>query len=102
MLPGQGDAGDGSAFHEPAAQSRGRSPLGIPLPSAVKNWSRQSLQTPVHCHATDQPAHAREVVAVSRVLLGSLCGVAFGGLSVAMMLRMEFPNKTATMLGAFF
>lgn len=38
---------------------------------------------------------------MSRLLLGSLCGVVFGGLVVLMMLPMEFPDKTAALAGAF-
>jgi hypothetical protein len=34
--------------------------------------------------------------------LGVLCGLAFGILAVAMMLPMQFPDKTAALLGAFF
>ena len=35
------------------------------------------------------------------MLLGSICGVIFGVLVVVMMLPMEFPDKTAALLGAF-
>lgn len=38
---------------------------------------------------------------MSRLLLGSICGVVFGGLVVLMMLPMEFPDKTAALAGAF-
>ena len=38
---------------------------------------------------------------MSRILLGSICGVAFGGLVVLMMLPMEFPDKRAALIGAF-
>ena len=38
---------------------------------------------------------------MSRILLGSICGVAFGGLVVLMMLPMEFPDKQAALIGAF-
>lgn len=39
---------------------------------------------------------------MSRLLLGAICGVVFGVLVVAMMLPMEFPDKRAALLGAFF
>lgn len=38
---------------------------------------------------------------MSRLLLGSICGVVFGVLVVLMMLPMEFPDKTAALAGAF-
>src|SRR3954452_18532790 len=38
---------------------------------------------------------------MSRILLGSICGVVFGGLVVAMMIPMEFPDKIAALIGAF-
>ncbi|SRR5579871_4973209 len=38
---------------------------------------------------------------MDRVLLGLVCGVVFGGLDVALMLPMEFPDKRAALLGAF-
>src|SRR6476646_5956657 len=38
---------------------------------------------------------------MSKVLLGLICGLAFGALDVALMLPMSFPNKTIALLGAF-
>ena len=38
---------------------------------------------------------------MSRITLGLICGVVFGALVVAMMLPMEFPDKTAALVGAF-
>lgn len=38
---------------------------------------------------------------MSRILLGSICGVIFGVTVVLMMLPMEFPDKRAALLGAF-
>lgn len=38
---------------------------------------------------------------MSRLLLGTVCGIVFGILVVAMMLPMEFPDKTAALAGAF-
>jgi hypothetical protein len=38
---------------------------------------------------------------MSRILLSSICGVVFGGLVVAMMIPMEFPDKHAALIGAF-
>jgi hypothetical protein len=38
---------------------------------------------------------------MSRILLGSMCGVVFGVLVVLMMLPMGFPDKRAALLGAF-
>jgi hypothetical protein len=38
---------------------------------------------------------------MSRLLLGSVCGVVFGTLVVIMMLPMEFPDKRAALIGAF-
>ena len=38
---------------------------------------------------------------MSRVLLGSICGVVFGIAVVLMMLPMEFPDKPAALFGAF-
>ena len=38
---------------------------------------------------------------MSRLTLGSICGVVFGVLVVVTMLPMEFPDKTAALLGAF-
>ena len=38
---------------------------------------------------------------MSRILLGSICGVVFGAAVVLMMLPMEFPDKRAALLGAF-
>ena len=38
---------------------------------------------------------------MSRIVLGSICGVIFGVLVVLMMLPMEFPDKSAALTGAF-
>jgi len=38
---------------------------------------------------------------MDRVLLGLICGVAFGLISVALMLPMQFADKRAALLGAF-
>ena len=38
---------------------------------------------------------------MSRLILGSICGLIFGGLVVLMMLPMEFTDKTAALAGAF-
>ena len=38
---------------------------------------------------------------MNRVLLGLICGVVFGGLDVALMLPLQFPDKRAALLGAF-
>jgi len=39
---------------------------------------------------------------MDKILLGSLFGVLAGGLAVAMMLPMKFPDRRAALLGAFF
>ena len=38
---------------------------------------------------------------MSRIVLGSICGVIFGVLVVLMMLPMEFPDKKTALIGAF-
>jgi hypothetical protein len=38
---------------------------------------------------------------LSKLLLGIICGVVFGALSVATMIPLSFEDKTAAMLGAF-
>jgi hypothetical protein len=38
---------------------------------------------------------------MSRIYLGILCGLAFGGVEAAMMLPMIFADKRAAILGAF-
>ncbi len=38
---------------------------------------------------------------MSRISLGVLCGLIFGGVDVAIMIPMSFPDKRAAMLGAF-
>jgi hypothetical protein len=38
---------------------------------------------------------------MDRVLLGVICGVAFGALDAALMLPFAFPDKRAALLGAF-
>ena len=38
---------------------------------------------------------------MSHLLLGTICGVAFGLLAVGLMLPMSFPDKRAALLGAF-
>jgi hypothetical protein len=38
---------------------------------------------------------------MSRLILGSICGLIFGALVVLTMLPMEFPDKTAALAGAF-
>ena len=38
---------------------------------------------------------------MSRLILGSICGLIFGGLVVLTMLPMEFTDKTAALAGAF-
>ena len=38
---------------------------------------------------------------MSRFRLGAVCGIIFGGLAVASMISISFPDKTAALLGAF-
>src|SRR5580704_12437782 len=38
---------------------------------------------------------------MSRIPLGVLCGLIFGGVDVALMIPMSFPDKRAALLGAF-
>jgi hypothetical protein len=38
---------------------------------------------------------------MTNILWGIVSGIIFGAISVAMMLPMSFPNKTAALLGAF-
>lgn len=38
---------------------------------------------------------------MSNPMWGVVCGLVFGGVSVAMMLPMEFPDKPTALLGAF-
>jgi hypothetical protein len=38
---------------------------------------------------------------MARIPLGILCGLIFGGVDVAMMIPLSFPDKRAAMLGAF-
>jgi hypothetical protein len=38
---------------------------------------------------------------VSRLLLGTVCGLVYGALSAASMLPLTFPDKTAALTGAF-
>jgi hypothetical protein len=38
---------------------------------------------------------------MSKLALGTICGLAFGALAMAMMIPLEFPDKRAAMLGAF-
>jgi hypothetical protein len=39
---------------------------------------------------------------MSRLAVGLLCGLIFGGLDVALMLPMSFPDKRTALLAAFF
>jgi hypothetical protein len=38
---------------------------------------------------------------MSRLLLGTICGLAYGALSAASMLPLSFPDKRAALVGAF-
>ena len=38
---------------------------------------------------------------MSRIMLGTICGLIFGALSAASMLPLSFPDKRAALLGAF-
>lgn len=38
---------------------------------------------------------------MSRLLLGSICGIVFGAIVVVTMLPLEFPDKRAALIGAF-
>ena len=38
---------------------------------------------------------------MSRIYLGVICGLVFGGLDAAMMIPLSFPDKRAALLGAF-
>jgi hypothetical protein len=38
---------------------------------------------------------------MSRISLGVLCGLIFGGVDVALMIPMSFPDKRAALVGAF-
>jgi|SRR6266850_3958533 len=49
----------------------------------------------------DTPSQVAHHALMSRLLLGLICGLVFGGLVVAMMLPMEFPDKRAALIGAF-
>jgi hypothetical protein len=42
-----------------------------------------------------------EVFPMSRLLLGSICGVVYGALSAASMIPLEFSDKKAALAGAF-
>src|SRR5207248_8817535 len=42
-----------------------------------------------------------EELIMSRVLLGTICGVVYGALSAASMIPLTFPDKRAALLGAF-
>src|ERR1043165_7749706 len=39
---------------------------------------------------------------MSRILLGTICGLVYGALSAASMLPLSFPDKRAALIGAFF
>jgi hypothetical protein len=39
---------------------------------------------------------------MSRLLLGTICGLIFGAISSASMIPLEFSNKSAALAGAFF
>ena len=38
---------------------------------------------------------------MSKILLGTICGLIFGGIDVALMIPLSFADKTAAMSGAF-
>ncbi len=38
---------------------------------------------------------------MSRITLGVICGLIFGGIDTAMMIPLSFPDKRAAMIGAF-
>ena|ERR1044072_8491180 len=38
---------------------------------------------------------------MSRILLGTICGIIFGALSAASMIPLTFPDKRAALIGAF-
>jgi hypothetical protein len=38
---------------------------------------------------------------MSRILLGTICGIVYGALSAASMIPLSFPDKRAALLGAF-
>jgi|SRR6185436_6057577 len=38
---------------------------------------------------------------MSRIMLGTICGLVYGGLSAASMIPLSFPDKRAALLGAF-
>ena len=38
---------------------------------------------------------------MSRILLGTICGLIYGALSAASMIPLSFPDKTAALAGAF-
>ncbi|MEK6320938.1 MAG: hypothetical protein AABN33_04570 [Acidobacteriota bacterium] len=38
---------------------------------------------------------------MSRILLGTICGLIYGALSVALMIPLSFSDKTAALMGAF-
>ena len=38
---------------------------------------------------------------MSRLMLGTICGLIYGALSAASMIPLEFPDKRAALLGAF-
>jgi hypothetical protein len=55
--------------------------------------------TSVHYAYPDR--RAQEKYPVSRITLGMLCGLIFGGIDTALMIPLSFPDKRAAMLGAF-
>ncbi|HXC72834.1 MAG TPA: hypothetical protein VN644_22780 [Pyrinomonadaceae bacterium] len=38
---------------------------------------------------------------MSRIMLGTICGLVYGALSAASMIPLSFPDKTAALMGAF-
>src|SRR5690348_9857790 len=77
-------------------------PIRYPHPSAAKpapaghptaNGTDSCL-----CHL---PRVLVSFCAISRLMLGTVCGLAYGALSAASMLPLTFPDKQAALLGAF-
>jgi hypothetical protein len=46
--------------------------------------------------------HPPTEATMSRILLGTICGLVYGALSAASMMPLSFANKTAALTGAFF
>src|SRR4051812_48576395 len=71
---------------------------GNPTIAAIDNLDRG---TKIGCNLVPSWFERKQGSEMSRIILGSVCGLLFGAIDIAIMLPMTFPDKAAAITAAF-